>query len=237
MIEKIIVFDDEARLWEVCEEKVRETVSWVAGTGHRSGIFVSGGGTFVPFYETIGDIEADVFPTDERMVQSGSSSDTGAMLQREWFDRLVYPQARLVQVPRLGDAPSTAFGYETILRNWQAQGGAWAVALLGVGKDGHTASLFPKQQHVWEANQSLVVPAEGEQEPFVARVSVGPALLQQVPRHIFVITGSGKTDIAKKWLRDRERLPVEYLQPLEERYILLDAIAARDLDPKSYERA
>jgi 6-phosphogluconolactonase len=235
MIEHVVVFNDEAELWQTCAELITQQVGWVSGTGRRAGMFVAGGSTYLPLYAQLGDFQADIFPTDERMVPPGTSFDTGAMLQREWIDRLVHPELCLAQVQRLGDAPSTAVTYEQQLREWQSKGGIWGVALLGVGNDGHTASLFPGQRNMWEGTQSWVIPAEAEQEPFVPRVSGSPALFGLVPRHIIVLAGSGKTDIARKWLREREKLPVEYVQPSEERYVLLDRIAARDLDPKQYD--
>lgn len=235
MIQHVTVFSNEAELWRTCEELVAEHVAWVKGAGRQAGIFASGGGSFLPLYNRAGDFEADIFPADERMVPPETSFDTSAMLQREWVDRLVDPHLKLHQVQRLGDAPSTAVAYGQQLREWQARGGIWAVALLGVGQDGHTASLFPGQRHQWEATSEWVVPAEAEQEPFVPRVTCSPALLAQVPRHIVVLTGSAKTDIARKWLRERENLPVEYVQPSEERFVLLDRIAARDLDPQQYD--
>lgn len=237
MIEHIIVFNEEAKLWQHCAELLSDQVNWVASAGRRAGIFLSGGGTYLPLYEKLGDVSADIFLADERMVPPGSSFDTGAMLEREWLSRLVKPEANLFPVTRQGeDAPTTAMVYEQLLHEWEEKGGVWAAALLGVGKDGHTASLFPGQRNIWEGTQSWVIPAQAEQDPRVPRVSVTPTLLARVPRHVIVLTGSEKTEIAKNWLHERQPLPVEYIQPSDERYVLLDRIAARDLDPKQYDQ-
>ncbi|HSI20974.1 MAG TPA: 6-phosphogluconolactonase [Verrucomicrobiae bacterium] len=236
MIEHIFVFSNESDLWAVCEQKLRESVDWVSGTGRRPGVFFSGGGTFIPFYERFGDIQGDVFPTDDRMVPEGTVSDTTSMLRREWHRKVVEPGSRVVGVERLGSAQETAAQYEQKIRTWTERGGVFAAALLGVGSDGHTASLFPGQRDMWETTQSWVVATEGEQEPLVPRVTVTPELLRTVPRHIYVLMGSGKLPIANAWLKERKVLPCELVQPAEERYVLLDSVAARDLDPKTYTR-
>ncbi len=235
MIEHMLVFDEERRLWEACEQYLRETVDWVAATGRRPGAFFSGGSSFIPFYERLGDLPADVFVTDDRLVPPGSAADTGAMLEREWYSRLVEPQSSLRGINRLGDAASTAEAFDRDLRAWNGQGGVWAAALLGVGSDGHTASLFPGQQNIWEGNPAWALATQPEQEPFVPRVTVSQTLLREVPRHIVVLTGSGKTDIARRWLKERERLPISSIEPADERFVLLDRIAARDLPSSLYD--
>lgn len=235
MTERVIVYNDVEQLWAACDGFVRESINWVAGTGHRPGVFFSGGATYVPFYGRFADFAGDVFPTDERLVMPGTGGDIGAMLEREWRVRLVNPESRLITVSRQSDAVTTAALYEQSLRSWQAQGGAWAVALLSLGVDGHTASLFPSLASSWEGSDAWVVPVEGAPEPFTSRISVSPTLLRQVPRHIVVAIGSDKKDIIKSWLVKRERLPVEYVQPFYERFVLLDRNAALELRPDRYE--
>jgi 6-phosphogluconolactonase len=235
MTERILVFDLDANLWAACEQFVQESVGVVTNARARAGLLVAGGATLLPFYERAGDLAADIFPTDERMVGPGNPADTSGMLQREWGSRFVTPQSRIVPVPRQADAAGTAAVYSQMLREWAAGGGGWAAALLGVGGDGHIASLFPGQLEQWGTTEEWVVAAQPEQEPMVPRVTVTPSLLAQVPRHIVVITGSDKIDITRRWLKDREPVPAQMIHPVNERIILLDRSAARDLDAKDYE--
>ena len=235
MTERILVFDQQPNLWAACEQFVQESVGLVTRQGQRAGLLVAGGTTLLPFYEHATDPTADIFPADERMVPIGHPADTGSMLQREWLGRLLVSHSRVVAVQRAQDAAATAALYEQVLYNWTNDGGTWAAAVLGVGTDGHVASLFPGQAEGWLKTGQWVIPADAEQEPRVARITTTPAFLATLPRHIIVLCGSAKTEIATRWLREREDLPCEIIQSTVDRIVLLDRNAARNLDPKHYE--
>ncbi len=78
------------------------------------------------------------------------------------------------------------------------------LVLLGVGEDGHTASLFPGHRHPTDA---LVVPVHGAPKPPPDRVSLGVAALAQCRRMIVLATGAGKVAALRRW-RAGESLPI-----------------------------
>jgi 6-phosphogluconolactonase len=229
MTELRFVCSDPAKLWAECERLVRESVDGVSAKGYRAGVLVSGGTTFLPYYTQAADLPADLFPADERFVNAGNPHNTSAMLKREWAERFFAPESVVQIVEQFHSPQETAAGYAAKLQQWNEHGGIIAAALLGVGEDGHTASLFPGQRPVWEQSKDLVVTLEAEAEPLVPRVSVTPYFLGLVARHVVVLTGSKKARIAARWLRDHENLPCGVVQPAIERVVLLDDAAALEL--------
>lgn len=67
------------------------------------------------------------------------------------------------------------------------------VVLLGIGPDGHTASLFPRSPALDEQERAAV-PAEAALQPFVARVTLTPWKLAEAPLVVFLATGRDKAE-------------------------------------------
>jgi 6-phosphogluconolactonase len=67
------------------------------------------------------------------------------------------------------------------------------VVLLGIGPDGHTASLFPRSPALDEQERAAV-PAEAALEPFVPRVTLTPWKLAEAPLVVFLATGRDKAE-------------------------------------------
>jgi len=67
------------------------------------------------------------------------------------------------------------------------------VVLLGIGPDGHTASLFPRSPAL-DDEERAAVPAEAALEPFVPRVTLTPWKLAEAPLVVFLATGPDKAE-------------------------------------------
>ena len=76
------------------------------------------------------------------------------------------------------------------------------VVLLGVGSDGHTASLFSKTRELWSDSEKLVVVTQAEMEPLGERISLTPLALSNSRRTLVVATGASKKTILTKVLSD-----------------------------------
>lgn len=77
------------------------------------------------------------------------------------------------------------------------------LVLLGLGEDGHTASLFPG--HQWNEDQ-LVVPVKNAPKPPSDRVSLTPKAFSRAKKIIFIVTGNGKNDAVNQW-KNNEDIP------------------------------
>ena len=69
--------------------------------------------------------------------------------------------------------------------------------LLGLGADGHTASLFPGQPTLQE-RERRAIPAEAKLEPFVERVTLTIPVLASAPDVVFIVTGEAKAEAVER---------------------------------------
>ena len=105
---------------------------------------------------------------------------------------------------------------------------------LGLGPDGHTASLFPDQSTLGERSRPVVGVPEAGLEPFVPRVSLTLPALSQTRQMVFLIAGEGKAEmVARAFGPDAQpdpHVPASLLPPLvDELQVLIDPDAARQL--------
>jgi 6-phosphogluconolactonase len=99
--------------------------------------------------------------------------------------------------------------------------------LLGIGPDGHTASLFPGRPEL-EATDPIVYVPEAGWEPYVPRYSFSLALLDAGPKVAFIVGGEGKRDVLARVLAGDESLPAARVHA-PETVVLADEASAAGL--------
>ncbi|MGH2881664.1 MAG: 6-phosphogluconolactonase, partial [Solirubrobacteraceae bacterium] len=122
--------------------------------------------------------------------------------------------------------------YERLLR--EAGSPRFDLMLLGIGPDGHCASLFPDQASLNERSRSVVGVEEAGLEPFVPRVSMTLPRLANAKQIVFLATGESKADAVAAAFGPRAKpdphVPSSLLAPLaKEIKVLLDPAAAAGL--------
>jgi 6-phosphogluconolactonase len=155
------------------------------------------------------------------------------MADEAMFSRL--GDARLPNIHRMKGELGPSAGaedYERLLR--EAGSPRFDLVLLGIGPDGHCASLFPDQSSLDERSRSVVGVPEAGLEPFVPRVSMTFPRLANARQVVFLATGSSKADaVAAAFGRDARpdpHVPSSLLVPLaKEIKVLLDEAAAARL--------
>jgi 6-phosphogluconolactonase len=155
-------------------------------------ITLTGGKTPRRAYELAAEVETDwqgasVWWGDERCVPPDDERSNYGMARAALLERLERPPA----VHRIqGDLePSeAAAAYENELR-----GVTLDLLLLGIGPDGHTASLFPNAPTLDE-RERLVVTAEPKLDPYVERVTLTLPALRAAREVVFLATGEKKAD-------------------------------------------
>jgi 6-phosphogluconolactonase len=173
---------------------------------------------------------------DERCVSPEDDRSNFKMIKESLLD----PLAHLTKPPlrrmrgELGPEEG-ADEYERELR--RAGPPNFDLVLLGIGPDGHTASLFPGQPTLSERQRLVVGVPEAGLEPFVPRISMTIPALTASDNVIILASGESKADaIAEAFGRNSEpdpRVPASLLAPAARLItVLLDRDAASGLDPQ-----
>ncbi|MBZ5489017.1 6-phosphogluconolactonase [Halomonas aquamarina] len=201
------------QLAEQLAEAVAKALEEDLGRQERVLLIVSGGSTPVPFFQALAAKplaweRVDITLADERWVDA-ESSDSNARLVRE---NLLQGNAAAAHfVPLTSSASTPEEGVAEVAR--RTAGLAWpaSVIILGMGGDGHTASLFPDSQELGLAlatDEPLVaVRTPSQPQP---RITFSAARLHQASRHILHITGDDKRTVLASALSgdDVRQLPI-----------------------------
>ena len=163
---------------------------------------------------------------DERCVPPEDERSNYRLARENLLDRIEAPPREVQRIRgELGGAEA-AREYDELLR-----GARLDYVLLGLGADGHTASLFPGQPTLDE-RERRAIPAESKLEPFVERVTLTLPALAASHEVLFLVTGAEKADAVRRAFAEEPstETPASLLRSEDGRTVaILDAAAARDL--------
>jgi len=170
---------------------------------------------------------------DERCVPPDHAESNYRMARETLLDRVPVPAANVHRIHGEDD-PATAAGvYEATLRALlrTPAGARIDLVLLGLGEDGHTASLFPGSAAVHE--QTRWVMAARAAAAWMWRITLTPAVINAAAEVLFLVSGGAKAGILRRVLegpRRPEELPAQAIAPSNGRVRwFVDAAAAADL--------
>ena len=144
---------------------------------------------------------------DDRFVPHNDARSNAGAARRLFLDHAPAPAANVHAIPTdAADTDEAARRYEAQLREFyraeELDPGRplFDLVLMGVGNDGHTASLFPGQPPLDETKRWAVGVPEAGQEPFVPRVTLTFPALASTRDMLFLVTGRGKREIIGRLL-------------------------------------
>ena len=205
-----------------------ELLAEAAGRGGH--IAVSGGSTPGPAYELAAELEPDWSRTelwfaDERCVPPHDERSNYRLVRERLLDRLERGPAAEHRVRGELPASTAADQYEAELR-----GVVLELAVLGIGPDGHTASLFPNDPALEEeARQAVAV-----RRPDVDRVTMTLPVLYGAAQVAFLAAGADKTDAIRRAFGEEPSpaTPASLVRSTAGiTYAFLDRAAAAELEP------
>jgi 6-phosphogluconolactonase len=177
------------------EEEAARSVAELLAEAARGGqeIVLTGGSTPGRAYELAAELEPDWSPAgvwwgDERCVPPDDERSNYGLAKQALLDRLGEEPARVHRIRGEADPAEAAAEYDDGLR-----GVTFDLLLLGLGPDGHVASLFPNEPTL-EERERLAVPAQPKLEPFVERVTLTLPPLRAARTVVFLVTGESKAD-------------------------------------------
>lgn len=179
----------------------------------RFHVVLAGGSTPRGTYRTLRASGADwsrwhVWFGDERCVPSGATERNSRMAGDAWLDHVAIPANQIHAIPAERGPVAAARAYAERLRGV----GPFDVVLLGLGADGHTASLFPG--HDWGAGADApdVLAVHDAPKPPPQRVSLSAARLGRSRVVLFLVDAASKRDALARW-RAGDDLPAAAIRP------------------------
>jgi 6-phosphogluconolactonase len=180
---------------------------------------------------------------DERCVPPDHSDSNYRMARESLLDPIGAPPENVHRIHGEDEPENAAIVYEADLRNFFAAHPPasdlptprFDLIWLGMGDDGHTASLFPRSAAVHEALRWVVaVPHTTPPPPLVPRVTVTPVVINAAARVVFLVSGQDKAERLHSVIAGEQNpdlLPSQIVRPAYGRLTwMVDSDAARQFE-------
>lgn len=200
-------FASSADLNAALADLLREAIA-APDTG-PSAIMLSGGSTPRGAYAALAAAPVAAPPqrwityTDERHVPEDDPESNHGQT-RALLEAIGVPSERILRADTSLPLADCAARLDADYAAFFAAGGAIPLAILGLGADGHTCSLF-SEADVTGCGDAFAAPVLRPAPPH--RITVGPALLQRVARIVFVVAGRDKDDVVEQFRTAPSWLP------------------------------
>lgn len=233
---KVEIYPDRATAVERSRVLIVERLQAAAAERGAAYLALAGGSTPKPLYEALAKEELPldklhIFWGDERYVPSDHADSNAGMAKAAWFDQVPLPSEQIHITPTDAKDPADAAKqYEQTLREVMSND-EWPqfdVILLGIGDDGHTASLFP---HTPALNVSDRFVTVGDKDG-TPRITFTAPFINHSRCVIFLVAGSNKQTALTQVLAeegDDMAYPSRLIRPQGELFWLLDAGAGEPI--------
>ena len=233
---RLIVASGPEDLARQCAERIASCIDLALAERDRAQIALAGGGTPKAAYERLGREHlpwdrVDVLLGDERWVDPDDPDSNALMLRQTLLAQTPALRARFHPMPTdeaSPDAGAAVFS-EALSELCGGSPPRLDLVLLGLGDDGHTASLFPGTTATTVTDRWATV-SEGKGLP---RITLTAPVLSAARQVIFLVSGAGKQQALRRLLDPNEaseRTPARLVQPAGEVVILADAAASEGLE-------
>ena len=188
-----------------------------------------------PFLNTVPWDKVQLFWVDERCVPPDNPESNYGVCRDLLLSKVPIPAANVFRMEGELDPEEAASRYESTLRNTLklegAESPAFDLVALGMGPDGHTASLFPNTAALNEMSRLVVANHVAQKDTW--RITLTWPVINNAAEVAFEIEGPEKKDVLAEVLtgpRDPEHLPSQLIRPSNGKLLfLLDEVAAARL--------
>lgn len=238
---KIEVLENKTALVERSREIILAKIHQTLQGQNRCTLVLSGGSTPKPLYEALATenlpwAKIHIFWGDERYVPATNADSNQLMARQAWLNKIDIPAANIHPMNTTAENPEQdALQHEAELREFfQTSPGEFPVfdlILLGMGDDGHTASLFPHTEAL-TASDRLVTVGNKDGQP---RITFTAPLINHGRFVLFMVAGANKRPALKEVFAaqgDEMQYPSRLIKPQGELLWLLDHDAAAELTLK-----
>jgi len=186
-------------------------------------IVLAGGTTPRRVYESLCRANADwaawhVYIGDERCLPPDHAERNSRMAALAWLDHVAIPHEQIHPIPAEKGAEIAASSYAQTLAAIEL----FDLVLLGLGEDGHTASLFPGHELGSAPNAPATLAVFDAPKPPPERVSLSACRLSAARQVMFLVTGAAKRQAIRDW-RGGVAIPAASIAPASGVDIYLEA--------------
>jgi 6-phosphogluconolactonase len=236
---EIKVFPDATAIATEAAERIVALAQAAIEMKNLFTIALSGGSTPKKLYEILASdayrkeidwTRVEVFFGDERCVPPDHPESNFRMAREALLSKIPIPGDNIYRMRGEIDPEEGATEYGRMLKDKFGDGGL-DVVLLGMGDDGHTASLFPGTKAVTETHHRVVANyAEHSTTGKSWRITMTAPFINESDQVLVLVAGASKTQRLAEVLegpRDPERLPIQLIQPAHGKMTwLVDSAAA-----------
>jgi len=182
-------------------------------------IVLAGGSTPQMTYELLSQGASDwakweIYFGDERCLPAGHADLNSSMAKESLLERVPINPGNVYPIPCSLGAEQAAAQYIALIQAAMP----FDMVLLGMGEDGHTASIFP--DHHWQ-NKPPVYAVHGAPKPPAERVTLSAETLGNTRKLLYLITGVGKAEAISEWWKGKE-LPINSIPTQGDGEVLID---------------
>lgn len=219
---RVRIADSPGELVRAVAEAIASRAGEVLSRQQRFSLALSGGNTPRALYRLLAEefrtrVEwqrVHLFWGDERYVPHDHPASNFRMARETLIEPLNIPPDNVHPMPTDVPRPDEAARlYEQELRAFFGEVPRFDLILLGMGPDGHTASLFPGTPALQEYQRWVTV-GEATAEPRV-RLTLTLPVLNAAQAVYFLVTGADKAEMVRRILVEREHLPAALVSPKE----------------------
>lgn len=240
---EVLVFPDLEALQAAAAERVARLLATAVEERGHALVALSGGsappGMFrhlcdAPLRDAVPWGQLSVIWADERLVPFDHPESNYRMARMTLLDHVPIPSEQIYPVATYYGLERAAEVYQRqVAALLEAHDGRIDLALLGMGPDGHTASLFPGQPQLDAPAEALALPVADAPKPPPRRVTLTAHALNRAAHAIFLVAGADKAAKVRAALRgpeDPRATPAQLIRPPHGQVVwMLDAAAAGEL--------
>ena len=229
----VAVLPDYEALSRAAAERVAAYVRAALATQDAFALALAGGSTPRGLYERLARTSLPwdrihLYWGDERFVPHDHPKSNVRLVRETLLDGLDLPATNVHPMPTTGAPDDAAAAYaDTLQRAFADRAHTFDLALLGMGEDGHTASLFPEHEPSPSDSRWVRAVSAPPRHDIARRLTCTLPVFNRARRALVLVSGASKRDTVRAALQERDaRLPITHVHPQDRLVWLLDEAAA-----------
>jgi len=216
------VFPTHEALSRAAAQHIVAHIQTVLARESRYALALAGGSTPERTYELLANDgrqidwqRVDVFWGDERFVPPTSETSNAAMARRTFLSALDIPVENVHPIPTETESPEAAARQyeETLKERFTGADRTFDLAVLGIGSDGHTASLFPETAPSRDDERWVRAVTAPPRYDVTDRISCTVPVFNRADEAVFLASGDGKRDAVGRALGEDPDCPAALIAP------------------------